>query len=368
MNDPISNPVGALGGLIYSLLSSVLPDWLTDLLMALIAAAVLAGVVSGAVIFLVWMERKIIARMQDRSGPNRVGPFGLLQTVADAIKLMSKEDIVPARVDKIVWALSPIVVLAAALMAWAVIPWSPGVVPADLNVGVLFLLSMGSLPVIGVVMAGWGSNNKYALLGGMRSAAQLVSYEIPGVLAALVPVMLAGTMSLSGIVAAQELPTRLGGISNWWFIFTPWGFIGFIVFLISGIAETNRTPFDLIEAESELAAGFHTEYSGMRFALFFLAEYANVFAVSAIGATLFLGGWAGPIPFVPTLVFPGIITFLGKTFFLVFVFMWIRSTLPRLRYDQLMNFAWKRLLPLGLVNIGITAVWISIAAAAFPRV
>ena len=195
-------------------------------------------------------------------------------------------------------------------------------------------------------MAGWGSNNKYALLGGMRSAAQLVSYEIPGVLAALVPVMLAGTMSLSGIVEAQEMPTRFGGIPNWWFIFTPWGFLAFIVFLISGIAETNRTPFDLIEAESELAAGFHTEYSGMRFALFFLAEYANVFAVSAIGATLFLGGWAGPIPFVPS-AGPGILYFLGKTFFLVFVFMWIRSTLPRLRYDQLMNFAWKRLLPTG---------------------
>jgi NADH-quinone oxidoreductase subunit H len=366
MNDPLSNPVGAIAGLLHELLRSLMPEWLASLLMAVIGAGLLATIVSGAVILLVWMERKIIARMQDRYGPNRVGPFGLLQTVADAVKLLSKEDIVPARVDKIIWALSPIVVLAAALMAWAVIPWSPGVVPANLNVGVLFLLSMGSLPVIGVVMAGWGSNNKYALLGGMRSAAQLVSYEIPGVLAALVPVMLAGTMSLSGIVEAQEAPTRLGGIPNWWFIFTPWGFLGFVVFLISGIAETNRTPFDLIEAESELAAGFHTEYSGMRFALFFLAEYANVFAVSAIGATLFLGGWAGPIPFVPS-AGPGIVYFLGKTFFLVFVFMWVRSTLPRLRYDQLMNFAWKRLLPLGLVNIGITAVWISVAAT-FPRV
>jgi len=359
----VTNPVGVVATQLHELLKSLLPEWLAGLLMAIIGAGLLASVVSGAVILLVWMERKIIARMQDRSGPNRVGPFGLLQTVADAIKLLSKEDIVPARVDKIIWALSPIVVLAAALMAWAVIPWSPGVVPADLNVGVLFLLSMGSLPVIGVVMAGWGSNNKYALLGGMRSAAQLVSYEIPGVLAALVPVMLAGTMSLSGIVAAQELPTRFGGIPNWWFIFTPWGFLAFIVFLISGIAETNRTPFDLIEAESELAAGFHTEYSGMRFALFFLAEYANVFAVSAIGSTLFLGGWAGPIPFLPTLPFPGILTFLGKTFFLVFVFMWIRSTLPRLRYDQLMNFAWKRLLPTGLVVVGITAVWITTSRA-----
>ena len=359
----VTNPVGVVATWLHALLQSLMPEWLAGLLMAIIGAGLLATIVSGAVILLVWMERKIIAKMQDRSGPNRVGPFGLLQTVADAIKLLSKEDIVPARVDKIIWALSPIVVLAAALMAWAVIPWSPGVVPADLNVGVLFLLSMGSLPVIGVVMAGWGSNNKYALLGGMRSAAQLVSYEIPGVLAALVPVMLAGTMSLSGIVAAQEMPTRFAGIYNWWFVFTPWGFLAFIVFLISGIAETNRTPFDLIEAESELAAGFHTEYSGMRFALFFLAEYANVFAVSAIGATLFLGGWAGPIPFVPTLPFPGIFTFLGKTFFLVFVFMWIRSTLPRLRYDQLMNFAWKRLLPMGLVIVGITAAWITTSKA-----
>jgi NADH-quinone oxidoreductase subunit H len=363
----LTNPVAVIGAWLNELLRSFMPDWLAALIMALVAAGVLAGIVSGAVIFLVWMERKIIARMQDRYGPNRVGPFGLLQTVADAIKLLSKEDIVPARADKIIWALSPIVVLAAALMGWAVIPWSPGVVPANLNVGVLFILSMGSLPVIGVVMAGWGSNNKYALLGGMRSAAQLVSYEIPGVLSALVPVMLAGTMSLQGVVEAQELPTRLGAIPNWWFVFTPWGLIAFIVFIISGLAETNRTPFDLIEAESELAAGFHTEYSGMRFALFFLAEYANVFLVSAIGATLFLGGWAGPIPFVPSFG-PGIVYFLGKTFFLVFVFMWIRSTLPRIRYDQLMNFAWKRLLPLGLVNIGITAVWISIAAAAFPRV
>lgn len=350
------NPVAVIGAWLHDLLASFMPGWLADFLMALIGAAVLVGAISGVVILLVWMERKIIARMQDRIGPNRVGPFGLLQTVADAVKLLSKEDIIPNRVDKVLFILSPILVLSASLMAWAVIPWSPGVVPADINVGVLFILAMGSMPVIGVIMAGWGSNNKYALLGGMRSAAQLISYEIPGVLAALTPVMLAGTMSLTGIVQTQENTYPL---SNWWFLFSPWGFIAFIVFLISGIAETNRTPFDLIEAESELAAGFHTEYSGMRFALFFLAEYANIFAVSAVGATLFLGGWAGPIPFVPSFG-PGILWFLGKVFFMVFVFMWIRSTLPRLRYDQLMNFAWKRLLPLGLVNVGLTAVWLTI--------
>jgi NADH-quinone oxidoreductase subunit H len=352
----LANPVAAIGAQIRALLESLMPLWAANLLMALIGAGLIITAISGVVILLVWMERKIIARMQDRIGPNRVGPFGLLQTIADAVKLLSKEDIMPARVDRVLFIIAPILVLSASLMVWAVIPWSPGVVPADINVGVLFLLAMGSMPVLGVIMAGWSSNNKYALLGGMRSAAQLISYEIPGVLAALVPVMLAATMSLSGIVAAQEQTTPL---SNWWFVFTPWGFIAFIVYVIAGIAETNRTPFDLIEAESELAAGFHTEYSGMRFALFFLAEYANVFAVSAIGSTLFLGGWAGPIPFVPSFG-PGIVWFLGKIFFMVFVFMWIRSTLPRMRYDQLMNFAWKRLLPLGLIDVGITALWISI--------
>jgi len=346
------NPIGALGALIYELLRSFLPDWAATGLLALIGSAVLVGVISVVVMLLVWLERKIIARMQDRYGPNRVGPFGLLQSVADAVKLLSKEDVIPARVDRPLFIISPILVLAASLMVWGVIPWSPGVVPADINVGVLFLLAMGSMPVIGVIMAGWGSNNKYAMLGGMRSAAQLISYEIPGVLAALVPVMLAGTMSLTGIVNAQA--------NGWWFIFSPWGFIAFMLFVISGIAETNRTPFDLIEAESELAAGFHTEYSGMRFALFFLAEYANVFAVSAIGAVLFLGGWNGPLPFLPTFG-PGIVWFMGKVFLMVFVFIWIRSTLPRLRYDQLMNFAWKRMLPLALLNVGLTAIWISIA-------
>ncbi len=352
MMEILFNPIGALGALILELLRSFLPDWAATGLLALIGSAVLVGVISVVVMLLVWLERKIIARMQDRYGPNRVGPFGLLQSVADAVKLLSKEDVIPARVDRPLFIISPILVLAASLMVWGVIPWSPGVVPADINVGVLFLLAMGSMPVIGVIMAGWGSNNKYAMLGGMRSAAQLISYEIPGVLAALVPVMLAGTMSLTGIVNAQS--------NGWWFIFSPWGFIAFMLFIISGIAETNRTPFDLIEAESELAAGFHTEYSGMRFALFFLAEYANVFAVSAIGAVLFLGGWNGPLPFLPTFG-PGIVWFMGKVFLMVFVFIWIRSTLPRLRYDQLMNFAWKRMLPLALLNVGLTAIWISIA-------
>ncbi len=352
MMDLLSNPIGALGALLYDLLRSFLPDWAATGLLALIGSAVLVGAISVIVMLLVWMERKIIARMQDRLGPNRVGPFGLLQSVADAVKLLSKEDVIPARVDRPLFILAPILVLGASLMAWAVIPWSPGVVPADINVGVLFILAMGSMPVIGVIMAGWGSNNKYAMLGGMRSAAQLISYEIPGVLAALVPVMLAGTMSLQGIVNAQG--------NGWWFVFSPWGLIAFLLFVISGIAETNRTPFDLIEAESELAAGFHTEYSGMRFALFFLAEYANTFAISGMATILFLGGWSFPLDFLPI---PQFVWFLLKMYVMVFVFIWIRATLPRLRYDQLMHFAWKRMLPLALLNVGVTGVWLSVARA-----
>jgi NADH-quinone oxidoreductase subunit H len=293
--------------------------------------------------------------MQDRIGPNRVGPFGLLQPIADVLKLLSKEDIIPARADKALFILAPILVVGASLMVWATIPWAPGLAPTDLNVGVLFVIAMGGLPVLGFIMAGWGSYNKYALLGGMRSAAQLMSYEIPGVLAAVVPVMLAGSMSMVEIVRAQQ-----GGN---WFIFQPWGLVAFVLFVMAGIAESNRTPFDLIEAESELAAGFHTEYSGMRFALFFLAEYANMFAISGVATILFLGGWAG-LDFLPI---PTFVWFLIKMYLMVFVFIWIRATLPRLRYDQLMYFAWKRMLPVALLNIGVAGVWVGISRGLFVR-
>jgi NADH-quinone oxidoreductase subunit H len=266
--------------------------------------------------------------------------------VADAVKLLTKEDILPTRADKLLFTLAPVLVLTASLMIWAVVPFGPGLALANINVGVLYIVAMGGLPTIGFVIAGWSSNNKYALLGGMRAVAQFISYEIVGVLGLVVPVLLAGSMSLFDVVQAQ--------LGYRWFIFYPViGQLAFLLFLIAGLAESNRTPFDLVEAESELGAGFHTEYSGMRFALFFLAEYANMFVISIVASVLFLGGWEGPIlpPFLWVII---------KAQTLVFVMMWIRSTLPRLRYDQLMNFAWKRLLPLALFNIGLTGVGVAV--------
>ena len=344
------DPIGTLGGLLHGFLLQILPVWLADFIMAALAVTIVVAIVPGLVVTAVYLERRIIAKMQDRIGPNRVGPFGLLQPIADVLKLLSKEDIIPARADKPLFILAPILVVGASLMVWVTIPWAPGLVPADLNVGVLFVIAMGGLPVLGVIMAGWGSYNKYALLGGMRAAAQLMSYEIPGILGALVPVMLAGSMSLTEIVRAQQ-------DGAWFLFYFPIGPLAFLLFVIAGVAESNRTPFDLIEAESELAAGFHTEYSGMRFALFFLAEYANTFAISAMATILFLGGWSG-LDFLPV---PHFVWFVLKMYVMVFVFIWIRATLPRLRYDQLMHFAWKRMLPLALLNIGATGLWISLA-------
>ena len=347
----LTDPLGLIRDGLFGALVQVMPEWLATLILELLGVALIFAIVPGLVMAAIYLERKIIARMQDRYGPNRVGPFGLLQPIADALKLLSKEDLIPGRADKILFILAPAIVLGGSLMVWAIIPWGPGLAPTDVNVGVLYIIAMAGLPLIGFIVAGWASNNKYSLLGGMRAAAQFISYEIPGVLAVLVPVMLAGTMSLDRIVQVQE-----GG--RWFLFYFPIGPLAFIVFLISGIAESNRTPFDLVEAESELGGGFHTEYSGMRFALFFLAEYANVYAISGIATVLFLGGWDGPIPFVPPFIW-----FLIKVFVLVFVFIWIRSTLPRLRYDQLMQLAWKRLLPLALLNVAATGTWITVARA-----
>jgi NADH-quinone oxidoreductase subunit H len=278
--------------------------------------------------------------------------MGLLQPVADALKLLAKEDIMPTQADKLLFTLAPVLVLTASLMVWAVIPFGPGLVVADLNVAVLYIIAMAGLPTIGFIMAGWSSNNKYALLGGMRAVAQFISYEIPGVLAVVTPVLLAGSLSLQEIVQAQTGTSPVVPfVPNWFLFYFPFGPIAFFLFIVAGLAESNRTPFDLVEAESELGAGFHTEYSGMRFALFFLAEYANMFVISLIASALFLGGWdLFGIPAPPYLVM------IAKAQTLVFVMMWIRSTLPRLRYDQLMNFAWKTLLPLSLLNVGLTGV------------
>ncbi len=348
----LQNPFGVIGGAIGSLLSPILPGWLVSLILIVLGIAVVAAIIPAIVMGEIWAERRIIARFQDRIGPNRVGPFGLLQPVADALKLLTKEDVTPARADKFLHYIAPLLVLAFSLMVWAVIPWNKGMALTDINVAVLYVIAMGGVPTVGFIVAGWASDNKYSLLGGMRSAAQFFSYEIPGVLAVMTPVLLAGSMSLQDIAEAQR---------RVWFIFYPIiGQLAFIVFLIAGVAESNRTPFDLVEAESEIIAGFHTEYSGMRFALFFLAEYANVFAISAIGATLFLGGYTF---FGLESAIPGWIFLIGKSLFLVFVFFWLRGTLPRLRYDQLMNFAWKQLLPIGIVNMLLTGIAVSLYQA-----
>ncbi len=346
--NPICNPFLYLHQIVGSLLG-FLPDPLPIILITLLSIAMVTTLVALIVMSQVWAERRIIAFMQGRLGPNRVGPAGILQSVADAIKLLAKEIIIPYQADRVPFILAPLIVLVPSLMVWSLIPWGPGLSVTDLNVGVLFLLGMGALPTIGILTAGWASGNKYSVLGGMRAAAQLISYEIPMVLILAVPVLLAGSLSLGDIVEAQ---------SGAWFVFwLPVGPIALLLFLVAGIAEVNRSPFDLPEAESEIVAGFHTEYSGMAFALFFLAEYANSFAVSAMATVLFFGGGAGPL-------LPPFVWFFIKTYAVFFVMVWIRSTLPRLRYDQLMNVAWKVALPIALLTVGATAVEVTLRSAA----
>jgi NADH-quinone oxidoreductase subunit H len=291
---------------------------------------------------LVYLERRIIAFMQDRLGPNRVGPEGLLQPIADVIKLFAKEDIVPTNADPIVFKLSTFVMVFSALLVYVVVPFGPGMIISDLNIGILYAIALSSFTAVGMLMAGWGSNNKYALLGAMRAAAQVVSYEIPLVFSIIGVAMITGSLSTVSIVNGQA------AWAGWrWNIFLQP--LGFLIFFISATAELNRTPFDLMEAESEIIAGYHIEYSGVRFALFFLAEYLNAFAVAALGATLFFGGWLGPI-------LPPYVWFIVKTYALFFIFYWFRGTLPRVRIDQLMGLAWKFLLPAALVNVLITGV------------
>lgn len=302
-----------------------------------------------------WIERRGIAYMQDRKGPNRVGPFGLFQPVAEAIKTMTKEDITPVGADRWVHFLAPVVVMFSTIMAFAVIPWG-NLIPVDINVGVLFIVAVSALHTLGMLMAGWGSNNKFALLGGMRAAAQMISYEIPQVMSLVAIVMIAGTMSVKTIVLNQADWFGFG-----WYVFTPVGLLAFIIFWISSLAEGERTPFDIPEADSEIVAGYMTEYSGMKFAVFYLAQYMTNLAICAVAAGVFLGGGAGPgssIPFIGTLL--SIVYFLAKTIGLFFVMVWIRGTFPRLRVDQLMGFAWKFLLPLALVNIFSTSLWVGL--------
>ena len=285
----------------------------------------------------IWFERRAMAIMQARLGPNRAGPFGVLQPVADALKLLIKEDIVPAKGDKLVHWLAPVVALVPVLLIFAVVPFQGGAILADLNIGILYIVAISSVTAVGVFMAGWSSNNKYSLLGAMRQVASVVSYEIPVVLSIVGVILLAGSLSMQQIVLAQDIP---------FILLQP---LGFLLFFIGACAEINRAPFDLMEADSEIVAGFNTEYSGMKFGLLFLAEYGEALAISAIVTTLFLGGWRGP-------VLPPWLWFLVKVGLVFFVIVWIRATVPRIRIDQLMALAWKFLFPLALLNLLITAV------------
>ncbi len=361
------------------------PEWLVRLIAYLSMTTVLFVVAPLQMMFLTYYERRAIARMQDRIGPNRVGPDGIFQPIADGVKMFTKEDIVPSRADKWVHLIAPCVVLFPVMFMFAVVPWGPGMVPVDLNTAVLFFFGISSISAVGLMAAGWASNNKFALLGAMRAVAQVVSYEIPALISIMVVVMLTGSMSLVSIVEAQgglfisinDVPT----VPDWglgWFLFTPVGFLGFLCFFIAALAEGERTPFDIPEADSEIVAGYMTEYSGMKFALFYLAQYLLNFLLCAIVVIAFFGAWQGPgVPQLYALaVTPdnpagnplfnvlagvlGVFYFLAKTYFFFFVMVWLRGTVPRLRIDQLMSFGWKFLIPLTLVNVVSAALWVGI--------
>ncbi len=345
---------------------SLTPSQIWDMLLpAVIKIAALGlAIIPLGVGYVVLAERKFLGYMQARLGPNRVGPWGLLQPIADAVKLLIKEDITPAKSQKLVHFLAPALMIIPALVVFAVIPWSyaPELAPilaksgvvskvaspiatpiTDVNIALIFVVSVSSIGVYGIILAGWSSNNKYSLMGGLRSAAQMVSYEVPMGLALASVLILAKSFRMSEIVMEQR---RLG----LWFVFP--ALVSFVIYLIAGVAETNRSPFDLPEAESELVGGFHTEYSGMSFAFFFLAEYANIIVVSSLAITMFLGGWLPLFPSIPAMwLIPPVVWFAAKLFTFLFVFIWVRATFPRYRFDQLMDLGWKRLIPIALVNL-----------------
>jgi len=330
---------------------------LWDVVILLVKVVAIFAFLMVSVMLTIWLERRVVAFMQTRVGPNRVGPFGVLQALADGIKLFFKEDVRPSNADRVLYGLAPVVMMVPAFLSISVLPFgtafgSERAQLTDLNVGLLFVLAMGSLQVYGIVLAGWASGSNYPLLGAVRSAAQMISYEIAQGLSLVGVFMTAGTLSAAGIVAAQQGDPLAGFIPRWYVVFQ---FPLFLVFLLAGIAETNRAPFDLPEAESELVGGYHTEYSGVKFALFFLAEYLNVITVSAVAATAFLGGPDGPAPdFLPWL-WP-ILWFVAKVYLFVFLFIWLRATLPRLRFDRLMSFGWKVLIPVAFGWVAVTAV------------
>ena len=333
------------------LVSFLPPGWQT-------AAGVVLGVIGIIAVFpglfaiTTVLERKGIGRIQNRLGPNRVGPFGILQPIADAVKSLTKEDVVPTNADGVVHFLAPVYLVVVAFMGFAVLPVGRNMVLVDMDASLLFYFAMGASTEVSIFMAGWSSRNKYSLLGAMRAVAQMISYEVPLLLSSVVIVMMTGSLSLVKIVAAQNQYTW--GLPHW-YIFTPWGFAAFVMYAIAGTAETNRSPFDLPEGESELVAGYFTEYSGFKFALFFLAEYLGMLSISGLGATLFLGGWSAPLAALNWV--PSWIWFFSKVMLSIVVFIWVRGTLPRLRQDQLMNFAWKFVIPMTLLNLFVAALW-----------
>jgi NADH-quinone oxidoreductase subunit H len=333
-----------LGNWVAGLLASLgLPIWAVNLIADIVGVLILLIIGVAGVLIFTPMERKVIARMQDRPGPNRVWPYGLLQAIADAIKMLTKEDIVPTNADRALHMLAPLIVAIPALLVFAVLPWGPGLIGENLNVGVLFIVAVGSIHVLALLIAGWGSNNKFALISTFRVVNQLLAYEIPMVLCLLAVVLFAKTMSTQGIVVSQTIP---------YFIVMP---VAALIFLVCAMAEANRSPVDLLEADSEVVAGYMVEYSGMKFAMFFIAEYVSMFATAVLIATLFLGGWkffglekVAPV-LTPMIVF-------AKAVFVVFCMLWFRATFPRLRFDHLVGFAWKFLVPLSLVNLFLAAL------------
>ncbi len=338
-SDPVNSIIHWLRNLLIGWGLST--GWVT-LIMKALGVMVLSTVALLLVIFLIWLERKLAARFQQRLGPNRVGPYGLIQPIADVIKIFTKEHITPFGVNGFLYNLAPLLSVSAVLFLWAVIPLYKGVVGVDLNVGVLYLVAAGALGTLAILLAGWSSNNKYALVGAFRTVAQMVSYEVPTVLALLVPVLLAGTMSVSGIVEQQRVI---------YLIVSP---VAALLFFLASLAEIGRTPFDLMEAESEIVAGFHIEYSGLKFGMFYVGEFLHAFTVSALFAVLFLGGWRGwGAEAFPLL---GLVYFMAKAFLVYFLVVWVRSTLPRVRIDQMLNFNWKFLTPVGLILLVATAV------------
>jgi len=329
------------------------PGWLVQIVSSLINIFALLTVFLALFALMSVLERKILGRIQNRYGPNRVGPFGLLQPLADGIKMLIKEDIVPARADKLVHFLAPILIAAAAILALGVIPYGRNMTPFTIDGGILFFFAVGSTTELAVFMAGWGSNNKFSMLGAMRAIAQMISYELPLIITVLPVVMVVGSLTPDRIVAAQAEYTL--GVVPRWFVFTPWGATAFVLFFVSGLVESNRTPFDVPEGESEIVAGHMTEYSGFKYATFFMAEYIGMFAITGLAATLFLGGWHAPARALE--VIPSYLWFFAKLSALLFVYIWLRGTLPRTRIDQIMNFAWKFMLPMSFTCVIAAAVW-----------